>query len=208
MSNVADTLDLVNEALALIGEVVINSFEDGTDVAATAARIASTRIRGLIGLHPWRFSLRKVQLVPLVQPPVNEWRKAFALPQDMLNMREAFAAGTVDAPRLDRWEIFGQRLLANADAVWVDYQREVPVAEWPPVFRMLVRTTLAADLAIPVAGSPSARAEMLREAFGGPMELNQGGLLAQARRVDSQQQPPQRINDFPLLDARFGARRM
>lgn len=205
MSNVADTLDLVNEALALIGEVVINSFEDGTEVSATASRIASTRIRGLIGTHPWRFSLRKVQLAPLLAAPVNEWRFAFAVPADVLNIREAFSAGTVHAPRLERWEIFGQRLLANAEAVWVDYQREVPVREWPPVFRLLVRTALAADLAIPVAGSPNARAEMLREAFGGPMELNQGGLLAQARRVDSQQQPPQRVEDFPLLVARHGA---
>lgn len=195
---------LCNEALRLLGEAAIASFDDGTDMAETCATLHDSTIRALLAGHPWRFTMAKVQLARLVEAPLNEWRCAHALPPDRLQLRQVFTSGAVGATPLLAYEVFEGRLFSNHDDLWCDYQRVAEPASWPAPFRHLARYALAADLAVPVTASASMAQAMRQVAFGAPSERGNGGLMAAARLADSQQQPPQAITDFPLIAARFG----
>jgi hypothetical protein len=195
---------LCNEALRMLGDATITSFDDDTDLAVTCQQLYATTVRGLLASYPWRFTLAKVQLARLADAPVNEWRYAHALPPDRLGIRQMFAAGTVGAGPLLEYELFDSRAFSNQPDLWCDYQREIDPANWPAAFRAMARHALASDMAVSVTASASMAQYHRQVAFGTPSEGGNGGLLAAARRVDGQQQPPQAIGDFPLIAARFG----
>ena len=203
----AAAVAVCNEALRLLGDATISGFDDDSDLAESCAQIYQTTIDGLLASYPWRFTLAKARLARVVEAPLNEWRVAHALPTDRLAIRQLFASGGIGAPPLLDYELFETRVFSNQEDLWCDYQRRVDAPFWPAAFRALARHALAADLAVTVTSSAGQAAEMRAVAFGPPGFGGQGGLMATARRVDAQQQPPQAITDFPLITARFGGGR-
>jgi hypothetical protein len=195
---------LCNEALRLLGDATINSFDDETDLAETCNQLYPTTVQALLAGHPWRFTMRKVQLSRDADAPLNEWRYKHALPSNRLTVRQMFNSGRVGAPPLLAYEIFENRVFSDQIDLWCDFQVETDPATWPPTFRHLARTVLAADMAVAVTGSVNLAAAMRVVAYGSPSEGGNGGLMAVARRLDAQQQPPQVLTDFPLISARFG----
>jgi hypothetical protein len=196
---------LCNQALRLLGEGTITSFTEGTELANTCATLWQDTARGLLASYPWRFTLRKAELSRLADAPINEWPYAHQLPPGQLVLRQIFASPTPGVSPLLEYERFEDQVLARQPQLWADYQAEVDPALWPPAFALLARYALAADFAVPVAGSMSAAEWWDRKAFGGPGEARMGGQMGVARRLDAQQQPPQAITDFPLIDARNGS---
>jgi hypothetical protein len=197
---------LANQALRLLASEGIASLDEGTDVANTVAQLYGTTIRQLLAAHPWRFTLRKQQLSRLAEPPLTEWQHLHALPADMLALRALYPTAAPGAETVRRYELFERRVASNHLDLWADYQFEPDAGTFPPYFVALARAALAAEFAIPL-GVGAERADLFhRRAYGSPAEAMAGGLMREARRLDSQQQPPQRITDFPLISARFGGR--
>lgn len=197
-------VSLCNQALRLLGEGGITSFTEGTALADTCATLWQDTIRGLLAAYPWRFTLRKAALARLADSPINEWRYAHQLPPDLMVLRQIFAGTGANAMPLLEYERFEASVLAQQPQLWADYQVETGPETWPPAFMLLARYALAADFAIPVAGSQTAAEWWDRKAFGTPSEARMGGQMGVARRLDAQQQPPQAIRDFPLIVARNG----
>lgn len=196
---------LCNVALKLLGADSLTSFDEGTDLAESCSTIYPSTVRALQASHPWRFTLRKLQLSRLAEPPLNEWRHAHTLPPDMLLLRQLFASGAVMQAPVADYELFDGRVYSNQPDLWADYQVERDPATWPPYFTTLAEYALAAALALAVTESTD-RAEYFRRlAFGAPQEAGTGGLAREARRLDSAQQPPQALHDFPLIAARVGS---
>jgi hypothetical protein len=204
MSGSLTDINLANEALALLGEYAIAGFDEGSDLANACTRIVPFAVRHLLSLHPWRFTLRKQQLARRVETPASEWTYLHALPTDRLLVRAMRASAQPGAPTVLEYEIFGDDVASHSLDLWCDYQVWRDPATWPPPFAAFARHALAAELAIAVGAGPTAREAFERSAYGSPLEQRQGGLLAQARRLDSQQQPNQAIADFPLVAARRG----
>jgi hypothetical protein len=194
----ASAVSLCNEALRLLGDSAITSFTEGTDLAETCNRLYPTTLNALLAGHPWRFTMAKAQLSQLADPPLTEWRHAFALPPDMLALRHVFPAAEPGAAVLDRYEIEGNRLYADRAPLWADYQRAVEPGNFPPWFTQLARLTLAADFAMAVTNNVSAV-----ELF----TMKAQAALREARHLDSQQQPNAVIHASPLAEARLGSRR-
>jgi hypothetical protein len=190
-------LALCNEALHRIGEAPLQSLDDGSDIAASCLALYDTTINALLASHPWRRTMHKVQLSRLTDAPLTEWTYQHALPADLIALRQVVTSAAIGAPPLLEYEMFEGRILSHAPDLWCDYQRQTPPATWPPGLRRAARLTLAADLAMAVTGSVNLADALRREAEAA---------AAEARRLDSQQQPPQAITDFPLLAARFGGR--
>lgn len=201
----SSALQLCNQALRLLGEAGITSFTEGTELANTCSTLWQETCRSLLSSYPWRFTLRKAELSRLADAPINEWPYAHQLPPDQMVLRQIFASATPGAAPLLEYERFGDTVLARQPRLWADYQVETDPATWPPAFALLARYALAADFAVPVAGSMTAADWWHRKAFGGPGEAMMGGQMATARRLDAQQQPGQAITDFPLIDARNGS---
>lgn len=202
----ASDVELCNAALKLLGSESLTSFEEGSDLAETCSALYADTIRALQASYPWRFTLAKQQLSRLADPPANEWTYQHALPPDRLLLRQLFPSSAVGAPPVGDYEIFGARVFSDQPDLWADYQVATDPATWPPYFRDVARHALAAALAVPVTESTDRADYYARRAFGTPGEGGMGGLMGMARRLDAQQQPPQRIEDFPLIAARFGGR--
>lgn len=196
---------LCNQALRLLGEGSITSFTEGTELANTCATLWQDTTRALLASYPWRFTLRKAQLSRLADAPINEWPYAHQLPPGHLVLRQIFATAAYGARPLLDYERFEDLVLSRQPALWADYQAEVDPALWPPAFTLLARYALAADFAVAVAGSMTAAEWWDKKAFGSPSEARMGGQMGVARRLDAQQQPPQAITDFPLIQARHGS---
>jgi hypothetical protein len=205
--NEADQLALANEALALLGETSITAFTEGTELANSCQRLVPDAVEHCLAIYPWRCTLAKARLVRLADAPLTAWRHAYQLPGDVMQIRAAMQSEGPGAAPLLHYEIQGETLLADAAAVWIDYQRAAPPGLWPPPLRRFVAHHLAAELAIPVTNSGSLGQQMQLKAYGNPGELAQGGLLAKARQADSQQQPPGQLRDAVLIQARFSGLR-
>jgi hypothetical protein len=201
MPSLAD-IDLTNQALRLLGEFDVTSFDEGTDLAESCNRIVATTLRALMVAHPWRFTMRKAMLAQVAEAPLTEWAYQHAMPPEQIFIRAVRPASK--APPADEWEIFENRILSNHATLYCDYQVEIDSAAWPAWFTNLARNALAADLAIAVGAGTTAADAFFRRAFGSPMENGSGGLMRVARNLDSQQQTPQRIPTTPLVTARWG----
>jgi hypothetical protein len=206
MSGSLTDITLANAALALLGEFAIGGFDEGSQLANACTRIIPDATKHLLTLHPWRFTMRKQRLGRRDETPINEWTYLHALPPDRLTVRAMRTAGLPGAQPLLEYEIFEDNVASHSADLWCDFQVWRDPATWPPSFTAFARNALAAELAIAVGAGPTAAELFDRKAYGSPGEQRQGGLLATARRVDSQQQPPQAIADFPLIAARRGGR--
>lgn len=201
MTSLTD-IDLTNQALRMLGEFGVTSFDEGTDLAETCNRIVATTLRALLVSHPWRFTMRKTMLAQVADAPLTEWAYQHAMPPNSIFIRAVRPAPK--APSADEWEIFENRILSNCAILYCDFQVEIDSAAWPAWFTNLARHALAADLAIAVGAGTTAADAFFRRAYGSPMENGSGGLMRIARNLDSQQQTPQRIGTTPLITARWG----
>ena len=100
------------------------------------------------------------------------------------------------------WEIYGDELVTNMETVFIDYQQTIAEAKMPNYFVRLLRTALAAELAI-VITDQAAKADYFRAlAYGGPGENGRGGLMREAMNIDARGQSTQIIEDYSLIQVR------
>ena len=83
------------------------------------------------------------------------------------------------------------------------YQTTANEAAWPPYFVELMEYAMAAKLAYPITDQANLADEMKQIAFGTAAEVMNGGLFALAKTRNSRENPPQRLEDFTLVNARF-----
>lgn len=198
--NPGTVLEIGNEALAMLGAQPVMQADEGTELASTLFRIGPSSLAAVLTAHPWACTMRQARLPRRLAPPELGFRYAYALPAEMLAFRGAYAGSHPGAPPIAVWRIQGEELLCDAEEVWAEFQAEPPLARWPPHLRHFARAALAADLALNITGSNSDAQLMTQRAWG----LGEQSLLAQARRVEAQQQPHMAMTDFPLIAARHG----
>lgn len=194
---------ICSDALLLIGAGTISSFDEGTDKATVAGNLYPGIRDGLLSSYPWRFATKKVQLARETAAPIGEWRYSFKLPPEKLQLRAIFDSPAVDAKPLRRYELFENQVYANAPELWADIIFNPGEARFPAYFVQLLKYVLAADFAMPLTDQASLAEYYDRKAYGLPSENRIGGQMGIARRLDAQQQPPQVIEDFSLIEARF-----
>jgi hypothetical protein len=193
-----------SDALLLLGAGTIAAFDEGTEKALVAGNLYPGIRDALLTKHPWRFTMKKVKLARETVTPASEWRHQYSFPADALLIRQLFDSAAVNAPPFREFEIFDRKVLANPGDLWADYQYQPDEAQFPPYFVQLLKYALAADFAHSIVESDSKAQYWNLRAFGTPGEGGMGGEFMIARRVDSQQQPAQAIDDYSLTSARFG----
>ena len=100
------------------------------------------------------------------------------------------------------WEIYGDQLVTNMETVYIDYQQTVTEAKMPNYFVRLLRTALAAELAIVITDQAS-KADYFRAlAYGSPAENGRGGLMREAMNIDARGQSTQIVEDYSLIQVR------
>lgn len=195
-------IDICAQALILLGEVPISSFEDDTDAARICSNMYPTFKNSLVSMYKWRITMKKRQLSRLTDPPLNEWDFRYQLPSDMFALKAVQDSLEVPAREVTEFEIFGRELHTNEQIIVLEYQVEKDEADWPPYLVQLAKLAFAAEIAPAVTDQVNAAEVWLVRAWGLPQERMQGGFYAIAKTIDAQGAATQVIDDYSLIDVR------
>jgi hypothetical protein len=195
--------DICSNALLELGEDVISSFTANTDPSKIAGSIYPEYIRHLQSIHPWNFTIKKVQLGRLAETPLNEWKYKYQLPSDMLIFRAFFNSSSEGVQPMQGFERFEDEVWTNEEAVYIDYQFEVDASNFPTYFTEFATKALAAKFAMPITDDKSLLELKKVEAFGSPSDNQNGGEFGVAKKLDSQQIASSAIKADDLILARF-----
>jgi hypothetical protein len=181
---------LCSRALIRIGAAPISSFTDGTAESEIAGALFPSVRDALLSAYPWSFASGQVVLSALITPPIADYSHAFSLPTDYLR---AISLGSGARGRGLNFRIARGALHTNADSVILTYVFRPEEEEFPPFFDQALIARLAAEFTIPVTESAS-RAESLYRLAEQEFQ--------RARQIDAQQDSPNRIENFSLVDVR------
>ena len=183
-------IGLCSRALVKIGARPITSFSDGSAESEIASLLYEPARDAVLSSYAWSFSTGQVQLTRLGAAPVADYAYTYQLPNDFLR---AISAGQGGRGRGLRFRIFRDTLQTDAEEVILTYIFRAAEEECPSYFDTVVIARLAAEFCIPLTENTS-RADVIIKMADQE--------LARARQIDAQQDTPNRIEDFSLIDAR------
>jgi hypothetical protein len=183
----ASKLDLVSNALILIGDEPLNSLVGNSRAQKVAANLYDNIVQNELTKHRWGFARRKAQLALLTETPLDDWQNAYQLPADLLTLIKI-------NPNVG-YQIYGSKVYTNlSEALYCDYISNVSESEWPVYFSKMVEYALARDFASSIRDSAASADRMAQE------YLNASRM---ARATDSMQHPQTPIVNKPFINVRF-----
>jgi hypothetical protein len=184
-------VDFCSAALVKLGAAPITSFQEPRTEAEIAKRLYPIVRDGLLGAHPWVFSMSQMRLMRAEETPLGDFAHAFELPADLLR---TISAGTGQRGRGALYRIAGGRLHSDAGDILLTYQRRSAEDDFSAHFVSALIARLAAEFCLPVTEN-AGRSEILHRLAAAELRL--------ARLLDSQQAPPRVVGDVTLLAARL-----
>ncbi len=181
---------LASRALIRIGAAPITSFDDGTAESEISGALYAPVRDALLSAYGWSFATGQVELTRLATDPIADYSYAYQLPVDFLR---ALSAGASARGRGIQYRIARGALHTNAENVILTYIFRPEEEEFPPYFDAALIARLSAELTIPITESTSRAETSFKLA---EMEYER------ARQIDAQQDSPNRIESFPLVEIR------
>lgn len=181
---------LCSRALIRIGAAPITSFDDGSAESEIAGALFAPTRDALLSSYPWTFASGQVSLTKLSVPPAADYQNSFQLPNDYLR---AVSAGSGGRGRGVNYRISRGTVHTDSEEIVLSYIFRPEEEEFPPYFDAALIARLAAEFTIPVTENTS-RAEALYRLAEKE--------FARARQIDAQQDSPNRIENFTLIDVR------
>lgn len=181
----ASTVGICNSALIKLGAGTIMSLTEGSRNANLCLEQYDKQRDDLLRGHVWNFAIARTKLARLSAVPTYGFSYAFQLPADWLRTIEVHdndgGRGAV------RYRIEGRQVLSDASELWLKYIARVEDPNrMDASFREALAWRLAADFAVPITQSTTAR----RDAEDGFRRA-----LVKARSVDAIEdfadQPPE-----------------
>lgn len=186
-----NSINIASNALVLIGDNPIQSFDDAGAGAQAAKSLYPETKKRLLSEHPWSFALKQQKLSKLSQKPdlLTNFRNAFQLPTDLIRIWNIQSHSD--------YILIGDLLYSNENEILATYIFDVEETRLPPHFVKGLEYSLASDFAMSV--TEDRNTAQLYEVKG-------RNTINQAMTIDSQGRPQQSIIDSPLIDARMGGR--
>jgi hypothetical protein len=178
-------IDLISKAAVLCGEPPVQALSEDRYLVTVGANLFEVLFENELQSNRWRFAVKKGALSRLVDVPLNEWRYAYQLPTDMLLPIGVY-------PRTP-YEIYADRLYANASSVEMDYMFKPETTACPAYFCLLMTYALAKNMIKPTTESDTAM-QLMTAAYN-----RQRGV---AMFADAQGRPATPIVHSPFTDAR------
>ena len=184
----ATAIDMASNALLLVGDNPISSFEDPGAGAKVAGALYPDTKRRLLSEHPWSFALKQQRLNRLSQSPdsMTNYKYAFQVPTDLIRFWN-----------IQRWSdyiIIGNLVYSNHTELLATYVYDVNELQLPPHFVKALEYTLAAEFSISIMEN-----EKLAALFTDKALI----FSSKAMAIDSQNRPQSAIADSPLINVRF-----
>ncbi len=168
-------IDLCSSALLKLGEAPILSFNDNNASAKLANTLYDTVIESLLVLHPWRFAIKRMNLI---KNDVGE----FQIPSDVLRVVKT------------NGEVIGDKIISKHPEISIDAIVRTEVEYFPSHFISVAAIKLAMEFCIPLLGD--------QNIFKMLVALYESELRA-AKFIDSTLSVNNDINEFSLINARF-----
>lgn len=188
----ASAIEICSNALLLLGDAPIASFSETSDRARLCSNLYPIAKRAILRAHAWNCTIKREILAPETATPAFDWGFQFARPASWLRTLQV---GYDNCP-LD-YVMEGVRLLANTNVLPLVYQAEVTEGEWDALLTDVMVKRMEMDLAYPITKSTSLRDSLKQEFYAKGV-----GVLARAKAVDGQENPPEGWNDSPFLQVR------
>ncbi|ENX36325.1 hypothetical protein F889_00487 [Acinetobacter colistiniresistens] len=170
----ATRVSICNAALRMIGEKVIASFDDETELAEHCRDIYTQTRRRILRDHPWSCARKRVTLSPVTTHPSFGYAHAFPLPRDFIRV--------VD-PNTNCYEIESRHILANTSRINLVYIFDNDNEDtWDSMLTEAMSLQLASKMAKPITGS---------DATAQTAEAEYQKLIKSARSVNAQERPSQ-----------------
>jgi hypothetical protein len=184
----ASKIDLISNALILIGDLPINTLTGNSRAQIVASNLYDTIVKNELTRTRWGFARAKAQLSLTTETPLgNDYKSIYQLPTDLLLL--------IKVEPSTRYQILGDKIYCNLkQAMYCDYIYNAPESEWPEYFAKLIQYALAKDFATSIRDSAAARAEMSQE------YLNAS---ADAMSRDAQQYPQTPMTYQPFIAVRY-----
>ena len=183
------SIDIASNALLLIGDNPISSFEDPGAGATVASALYPETKKRMLSEHPWSFATKQQRLNQLVQVPddLTHYQYAYQLPTDLIRIWNI-------QPHSD-YILVGDLLYSNLTTILCTYIYDVAETMLPPHFVKALEYSLASDFAISVTEDNT---------MAGLYENKAMNAVSKAMAIDSQGRPQSGIIDSPLIDVRHG----
>ena len=202
----ASDVDIVSQALELLGDDPIGGFDESRS-AATGGRFYEDVTNSLLVRYPWKFCRKFVKLSRTNVTPPAQWRYEFQLPGD-IGIPGVYALYRSDAQGETPFKAYqivnNKKLYADVLELWMQYTIRPPESDWPAHFYQLAIYAMAAQLAKPITEDTELLTHWWQVAYGVPSDNLRGGYFAVAAQIDAQQDPPARLEEYTLVQARLG----
>lgn len=180
--------EICNNALILIGQVLITSMTEDSKAARTCNFYYNIARKAVLRSHPWNFAIKRKKLASLPDAPVFDFTYAFQLPSDALRI-----LNTND--KNDTWRIEGQTLVSYSSSVEVLYIADITqTGLFDDMFDEALAARIALAIAMPLADSRTIRSDM-KELYKERM--------TEARSADGQEGSVLIIDDDFYLESRY-----
>ena len=137
----ASKIQLISNALILIGDLPVTSLSGNTRAETVANNLYDNIVQNEISKFRWGFARRQAQLSLTTEVPIGtEWSSIYQLPADMLNLIKL-------SPSIN-YQILGDKVYCNySGSLYCDYIANVSESEWPVYFSKMIEYALAVDFA-------------------------------------------------------------
>ena len=138
------SIKMASNALVLLGDEPLSSFDDATAGATIANQLYETSYLAILSNFRWRFATKTIQLSRLSTKQDSIYSFAFQLPSDLLYL--------IKVDNSSKYEIYGNELHSNHNTIIIDYIYRVDETNLPPYFIKMFEFYLAMQFSIPLTG--------------------------------------------------------
>ena len=183
----ASKVDIVSNALLLIGHPAISSFDADQGAGATVgAALFDSTLRYMLSTTYWRFSVKQQSLNRMTQHPIEGYKYAFQIPSDAITIYRL-------RPRC-MFQVFEDKIYTNVESAIADYTYQVEPTQLPLYFTHVMQYKLAADFAISITNDPNKHI-LYDNKYKEELPI--------AMTADAKNHPQEGIQDNPFSDVRF-----
>lgn len=185
MSGLTAKVNIVSNALILLGDTPISSLTEERTGAVLGANLFENTYLAILTQHRWRFASKTFNLNKLATAPSTGYNNAYQLPTDLLYL---YKTNTSD------YQLYGKELHTNAEAVEIEYTYRVDEDLLPAYFVKALEYNLASQFALPLTGDID-KGNYYQRMFKDEIK--------KAKFVDSTQHPQQEIDHNPYVEVRY-----
>ena len=186
----ASAVSICSNALLILGDAPVASFGEDNDRTRLITNLYEQKRDAVLRAHTWNCAQKRVVLSPDLVAPAFGWSYAFTIPGDWLRTLSIGTEGDRDP-----YEMEGRKILMDSNICLLRYIfRNDVEATWDTLLVDAMTEVMVATLAYAITKSSTqqAYAQEIVQKF-----------LKGARAVDGQDNPPQTLGDFPLLQNRL-----